>query len=372
MREEMGMNNMTEQGNGQLYQKNMMAFVIQLAALAALIAYCIIIVGPFAGLVIWGVVTAVAVYPVHLKLASVMGGREKLSATLIVILGLAIVLFPGWIMVKSALLSIMTFASNVEAGTVHIPPPNESVADWPLIGERLYADWSKAAMNVEETLAEFQPQLRELAETMVRRVGSAVVGMLQIAASTIIAGVTLMYTQSGYNLTQSIADKVVPGRGKSLTDLSVATIRSVTNGVLGVAFIQAVLLGVGFAVMDVPHAGLLAVIVLITAIIQIPALLIALPVIIWVFSVAAPVPATIFAVYSLVAAASDNVLKPVLLGRGVNLPALIVLIGAIGGMIAFGIIGLFLGAVILGLAYSIGTAWLKGENASPAEPAEEG
>ncbi|NCF15125.1 MAG: AI-2E family transporter [Gammaproteobacteria bacterium] len=351
------MNKPAELAEGQQFQKNMMSFVIQLAALAALIAYCIIIVGPFAGLVIWGVVTAVAVYPVHLKLASVFGGREKLSAILIVLLGLAIVLFPGWIMVKSALLSIMTFADNVQAGTVHIPPPAESVESWPLIGERLYESWSNAAHNVEETLAEFQPQLRE--------------GMLQIAASTIIAGVTLMYTQSGYNLTQSIAEKVVPGRGKSLTDLSVATIRSVTNGVLGVAFIQAVLLGVGFAVMDVPHAGLLAVVVLITAIIQIPALLIALPVIIWVFSVAEPLPATIFAVYTLVAAASDNVLKPILLGRGVNLPALVVLIGAIGGMIAFGIIGLFLGAVIFGLAYSIGKAWLEGDNTPPAESTDQ-
>ena len=365
------MNKPAELAEGQQFQKNMMSFVIQLAALAALIAYCIIIVGPFAGLVIWGVVTAVAVYPVHLKLASVLGGREKLSATLIVLLGLAIVLFPGWIMVKSALLSIMTFADNVQAGTVHIPPPAESVESWPLIGERLYESWSNAAHNVEETLAEFQPQLRELAETMVRRIGSTMVGMLQIAASTIIAGVTLMYTQSGYNLTQSIAEKVVPGRGKSLTDLSVATIRSVTNGVLGVAFIQAVLLGVGFAVMDVPHAGLLAVVVLITAIIQIPALLIALPVIIWVFSVAEPLPATIFAVYTLVAAASDNVLKPILLGRGVNLPALVVLIGAIGGMIAFGIIGLFLGAVIFGLAYSIGKAWLEGDNTPPAESTDQ-
>ena len=366
------MSNLTEHDDSQLFQKNLMASFIQIAALVVMVSYCVIIVGPFAGLVIWGIVTAVAVYPVHLKLSSLLGERAKLAATLIVIIGLALVLFPGWLMVKSTILSIMTFADNVQAGTVHIPPPAESVADWPLIGERLYADWSKAAVNVDATLAEFQPQLRELTEVLVRRIGSTMVGMLQIAASTIIAGVTLMYAQSGYNLTHSIVEKIVPSRGKVITDLSVATIRSVTNGVLGVAVIQAVLLGLGFAVMDVPHAGLLAAIVLVTAIIQIPALLIALPIVIWVFSVAAPVPATIFAVYSLLAAASDNVLKPILLGRGVNLPALVVLIGAIGGMIALGIIGLFLGAVILGLGYSISAAWLKGENASPAESTEEG
>lgn len=366
------MNASSEQQSGQQFQGSPITTFIQIAALIALVAYCLIIVGPFASLVIWGVVMAVAVYPVHLKLSSMLGGRQKIAATLIVIIGLALVLIPGWLMVKSTVMSVTEFSDNAQAGTVHIPPPNESVADWPLIGERLYADWSKAAANVDETLDQFQPQIKEFAQSLVRKIGTMMVGMLQIAVATIIAGVTLMYADSGYKLTQSIANKIVPNRGKTITDLSVSTIRSVTNGVLGVAVIQAVLLGVGFAVMDVPHAGLLAAIVLVVAIIQLPALLIALPVIVWTYSVAEPVPATIFAVYSIVAAASDNVLKPLLLGRGVDLPALVVLVGAIGGMITYGIVGLFLGAVILGIGYSIGKAWLDGEDEVPAETAEEG
>lgn len=361
------MNNLTESGDSQSFQNNMMASFIQIAALVALVSYCVVIVGPFAGLVIWGVVTAVAVYPVFLKLSSMFGGKNKLAAILIVVAGLMLVLFPGWMMVKSAIMSIMGFASDVSSGTVVIPPPNESVADWPLIGERLYASWASAAQNLDRTLSEFEPQLRQLAEWLVRKIGSALSGLLQIAASTIIAGVSLMYAKDGHKLTSAVAEKIVPGRGVHVADLSIATIRSVTNGVLGVAVIQAVLLGIGFFAMDVPHAGVLAGVVLITAIIQIPALLIVVPVVIWVFSVAAPVPAALFAVYSVLAAASDNVLKPILLGRGVDLPALVVLIGAIGGMIAYGIIGLFLGAVILGLGYSMANAWLNG----PIEPASE-
>lgn len=112
-------------------------------------------------------------------------------------------------------------------------------------------------------------------------------------------------------------------------------------------------------VMGVPHGGVIAGVVLITAIVQIPAILILGPVAFWVFSFADPVPATIFAVYALAVALSDNVLKPILLGRGVNLPALIVLLGAIGGMIQFGVVGLFLGAVILGLGYTIITEWIN-------------
>jgi predicted PurR-regulated permease PerM len=366
------MNNPTEHNDGQIFQKNMMASFIQIAALVVLVSYCVIIVGPFAGLVIWGVVMAVAIYPLHLKISSWLGGRQKLAATLIVVMGVVLVLFPGWLMVKSMVLSIMGFASDVREGSLVIPPPSESVADWPLVGHQLYALWAGAAQNVEQTLAEFQPQLRQLAETFVGRVSSTMLGMLQIAASLIIAGVTLMYAKSGYSLTHRIAERLAPGYGQGLTDISIATIRSVTNGVLGVAFIQAVLLGVGFAVMGVPRPGLLAVVVLIIAIIQIPALLIVAPIVIWVFSFAAPVPATLFAVYSLLAAASDNVLKPILLGRGVDLPALVVLIGALGGMIAWGIIGLFLGAVILGLAYRIGKVWLEVSSEKAADSAENG
>ena len=366
------MNSPTEQEESRLFRQNMMASFIQIAALVILTSYSVIIVGPFASLVIWGVVMAVAVYPLHQKLSSMFGDRQKLAATLVVLAGILIVLYPGWLMVKSMIVSVMGFAADVRAGTIVVPPPNESVADWPLVGERLYATWASAARDIEETLVEFQPQLRQLMEWLARKVGSTMIGMLQIAASLIIAGVTLMYAKSGYSLTHRIAERLAPGHGQGLTDISIATIRSVTNGVLGVAFIQAVLLGVGFAVMGVPHAGLLALVVLIIAIIQVPALLIVAPVVIWVFSFAAPVPATIFAVYSLLAAASDNVLKPILLGRGVDLPALVVLIGALGGMIAWGIIGLFLGAVILGLGYTIGTRWLEATSEKAADPAENG
>ena len=247
------MNNTTDQEGSQQFQKNMMASFIQISALVILVSYCVIIVGPFVGLVIWGVVTAVAIFPLHLKLSSWLGGRQKLAATLIVIAGVVLVLYPGWLMVKSTLVSVMSFAADVQAGTLDIPPPNESVKNWPLIGEKLYEAWVNAADNVEATLAEFQPQLRQVTETLVRRVSSAVLGMLQIAASVIIAGVSLMYAKSGYGLSSRIAEKLLPGRGQQLTDLSISTIRSVTNGVLGVAMIQAVLLGIGFVLIGAPH-----------------------------------------------------------------------------------------------------------------------
>ncbi len=353
------MNSLAETGNSDTFQRNVMTSFIQIAAVVILISASINIIGPFAGLVLWGVIMAVAVYPVHLKLAAMLGGKAKLSVLIIILAGLALVVLPAWMMAESAITSIMAFAGEAKAGNIDIPPPGENVAGWPLIGERLYAVWAGAAANLEGTLNQFQPQLRNVGEWLARSAGSLAIGVLQFAISIIIAGVAMLYADNGYKLSKAIAQRINPDRGQHWTDISIATIRSVTNGVLGVAVIQAVLAAIGFFVMQVPHAGILTAIVLITSIVQVPALVIIVPIILWVFSFAAPVPATIFAVYSMFVALSDNVLKPILLGRGVDLPALIVLIGAIGGMIEYGIVGLFVGAVILGLAYTILSDWLR-------------
>jgi len=352
----------------------MMTSFIQIAALVVLVGYCVTIVGPFVGLVIWGLVLAVAIYPLHLKLTSVLGGREKMAATVMIVIGLVIVVLPGWIMIKSIISSIMTFAAEAKAGSLVIPPPADNVAEWPLIGEHLYELWSAAASNLEETIQDLEPSPREASAWLVRKIGSLTAGILQVAVSIVIAGIATLYSKSGYELSCAIATRISPARGPHLTDVSIATIRSVTNGVLGVAAIQAVLAGIGMMVIGVPHGGIIAAVVLITAIIQIPALLILGPVAVWVFSFAAPVPATIFAIYALVVSLSDNVLKPILLGRGVDLPAGIVLIGAIGGMIEYGVIGLFLGAVILGLGYTIITDWIRSdrEDAPVSDDAESG
>ena len=367
------MDKLTDSADGQAFQKKMMASFVQIAALVILVSYCVVIISPFAGLAIWGVVLAVAIYPVFLKVSARLGGRRKLVATLVIILGLAVVLIPGWAMTKSAILSVANFSTDLKAGVIEVPPPNDDVADWPLVGGPLYEIWAGAASNIEATMNEFKPQLRELGTRQARTIGSTALGILQIAASVIIAGVVMLYADSGYRLSCSIARRISPDRGDHFTDISIATIRSVTNGVIGVGVIQGILAGIGFFAMGLPHAGLLAAIVLITSIIQVPAILIIAPIVVWVFSFAAPVPATIFAVYMLFAAISDNVLKPILLGRGVELPAIIVLFGALGGMIAYGIVGLFLGAVILGLGYTIISDWLQVPADTVAdEPANDG
>jgi predicted PurR-regulated permease PerM len=352
------MNATAESQDDRAFQRNMMSSFIQIIALVILVSYCLVIIGPFAGIVVWGIILAVALYPMHVRLTALVRGREKWSAAIIVIIGLIVVIGPGWVVATSSIGTARHVTEGVRDGTLTLPAPSESVQSWPVIGDELYAVWSEGVEGIRKFASQYHEQVKRVTERFLRTAASLLLGLLHFVASIIIAGACLLYAKGGYELALAIGNRVSPGRGDHLANLSIATIRSVTVGVLGVAMIQSALAGIGFAMIGVPAAGLLTVIVLVTAIVQIPALLVMAPVAIWVFSFADPVPATIFAVYAAIVGLSDNVLKPILLGRGVDLPTLIVLIGAIGGMVRFGVIGLFIGAVILGLGYRIISDWI--------------
>ena len=169
----------------------------------------------------------------------------------------------------------------------------------------------------------------------------------------------LVSAEGGYRTALAISSSLIGDRGKGLVDLAIATIRSVAKGVLGVAIIQALLSAIGLIAAGVPAPGIWAAIVLVLAIIQLPPLLVLAPVAVWVFSVSDPVPATLFAVYAFVVSISDSFLKPMFLGRGMEIPMLVILLGAIGGAMFMGISGLFVGAVVLAVAYKILGAWMR-------------
>jgi predicted PurR-regulated permease PerM len=196
-------------------------------------------------------------------------------------------------------------------------------------------------------------------EGVIKFAGSIVIGVLQFVVSMLIAGVFLVSAEGGYKTARTLSSSLIGERGHSLVDLAIATTRSIAKGVLGVAIIQSLLSGVGLALMGVPAAGLWAGIVLILAIIQLPPLLVLGPIAVWAFSVAEPVPATIFAVYCFIVSISDSFLKPMFLGRGMEIPMLVILLGAIGGAMFAGIIGLFIGAIVLALGYEILVSWME-------------
>ena len=351
------------------FQKNAMASFVQIGALLVLIVWCFQILSPFISVVLWGLIIAVALYPLHAALTTKLGGREKASATVFVLLGLVILLVPAWITAESSVHTLKTVGEQLNSGSVSISPPNESVAEWPLIGDRVYKVWSGAAVNLEATLNQFADQLRTIGGQVVRAAGSMVVGVLQFVASIIIAEVFLVSAEGGHKTAVKFATSLAGSRGEALTNLSIETIRSVAKGVLGVAIIQALLSAAGLLVVGVPAAGIWSFAVLMLAIMQLPPFIILGPIAVWVFSVAEPTTATIFAIYAFVVSMSDGFLKPLFLGRGMEIPMLVILLGAIGGMIMSGIVGLFLGAIVLALGYQIMTAWMEtDEFNNPRQP----
>jgi len=366
------MNNSDNAAADRNFQKNAMASFVQIAALVILVTWCFKIIAPFVSIVLWGAIIAVALYPLHVKLSGTVGGREKLSSTIFVLIALAILLVPAYILTDSSVAALKTVGAQLHEGAVDISPPDPSVAEWPLIGDKLYAVWSGAADNLEATINKFSDQLRELGGTVVKLAGSMAVGVLQFVLSIIIAGVFLVGAEGSYRMSQTFSSSLVGERGKGLTDLAVETIRSVAKGVLGVAIIQALLSALGLVVMGIPAAGIWTFIILMLAIMQLPPVLIMGPIAVWVFSTADTVPATIFAIYAIIVSGSDSFLKPLFLGRGMETPMLVILLGAIGGMILSGIVGLFIGAVVLAFGYEIMKAWMKTDELNnPRQAAEE-
>jgi predicted PurR-regulated permease PerM len=344
------------------FVKNSIEAVIKIAFLALIVVWCFQIVRPFITLVIWGIVLAVALYPIVGWLSNKLGGKEKMAIVILTLSILALILIPSYFLSASMVEGAHHVAKGLQDGTLKVPPPTESVASWPLVGESLYEYWKLASTNLEAAIERVGPQLKGVTNWLLGAAAGTGAGILQFIISVIIAGVLMVNAKGGYNFTKSFTMRLAGQHGADFAVIAAATVRSVAQGVLGVAMIQAVLAGIGLIVMDVPLAGLWAFLVLFLAVIQLPPILILLPIIFYVFSVADTTPAVIFAIWNILVSGSDAFLKPMFLGRGVDVPMLIILVGAIGGMMLSGIIGLFVGAVILALFYKLFTVWLYPEN----------
>lgn len=342
---------LTEQEENKVRLSVRSALSIAFIGLILIVSFNVI--KPFLVPIIWGIIIAVGVYPLHRRFSKFLGNRAKLSAVLIALIGVSVIVVPVVIFTSTAVQNVSHTVKSIEEEKLSVRPPDASVMEWPLVGEKTHEIWSEAAENLNETFKRFEPQLKEVAPKLTKAATQAVLSILLFILSLLVAGVLLLYPESGKKATDSIFMAFLGSKGEAMTDITIATIRSVVQGVIGIALIQAVFLGLGMFVIKVPAPGILALLVLILAIVQLPTIIIMLPVTIYVFSVSDTVPAIIFAIWTILWSLSDNLLKPVLLGKGVDVPMLAILLGAIGGMIMAGPVGLFVGSVVLAVAYKI-------------------
>jgi len=338
---------------------------IRLVVIGIIVLSAFKIFSPFLVTVVWGAIIAIALYPVFVKIKGFLGGRNRIAGTLFIILSLALIIVPTIMLTKSLIQGAGDIHDSMEAGTFTIPRPSEKVKDWPLIGDKTYAIWHSASVDLEGTAERLGPQLKDAAA----RVASGVAGLgatiLQSIFALIIAGILMMTSGGGQKAAYMISKRLAGEEdGPAIVDISTGTIRSVVKGVLLVALTQSLLSALGMWVAGVPAVGLWALLVLVVAVIQLPPAIILLPIAIWVFSANDSTAISVgFLIWSLIISGSDGFLKPLFLGRGVAVPMLVILIGAIGGMLSAGVIGLFIGPVILAIAYQLFRVWISDDEA---------
>ncbi|MCB1705005.1 MAG: AI-2E family transporter [Halioglobus sp.] len=347
-------------GYDPIFVRNMIESFLRIGLVLMLLTLAYDIVKPFTTPILWGAIIAMAAFPLVKWLEPKVGGRRGLASTLVTLFFIVALVAPTWSVMDATVGALKEASVALEEGRYKVPPPSAKVQDWPLIGERLYSVWSNASNDLEKFAADNSSQLKEVATGVVKRIGSSLVGVLMLVAALIIAGGFMTFAESCGSAAHRFFVRVGGlSPGGEWAPLTVATVRSVLQGVVGVAVIQTIIIAIGLFVMGVPAAALLTVIILFLAIAQVPTLIVLAPIMIYVFSTADTTSAVIFTVYQLVAGASDNILKPMLMGRGLDIPMPVILVGAIGGMIMSGIVGLFAGAVILSIFYKLLMLWLE-------------
>jgi predicted PurR-regulated permease PerM len=340
------------------FVSNALEAFIRIGVVSLLAVWCFKIGRPFIQIILWGIIIAVALRPTHRKIQSMLNDRGKLAATLITLFALLLFIQAGVMLSGTLLDGAKQVSIKIKEGTLVVPPAPQSVKTWPIIGKPLHQAWSLASVNLKDTLASFTPQLSAFSQWLLANAARSGVAILKFMVSIVIAGILLVKADSGYKAAQAIGRRLAGEGGVELVDLAGSTLRSVTKGIIGVAVIQSLLAGLGFFAAGVPGAGLWALLVLIIAVAQVPTFLVLGPIILYVFSTASMVTAVLFTVWSIFVGLCDNFLKPILLGRGVQVPMIIVFIGAIGGFISSGIIGLFIGAIVFVVGYQLFLAWL--------------
>lgn len=334
--------------------------ILPLFLVTLLIALCVQLLFPFVGLIIWTVILAICFQPLHDRLMRKRGLSSRNSAIVIGVLLSALILVPTAIAATSAATAIPKFVTAIESGNAQIAPPPERLREVPVIGAEAHAAWTQAATDFPAFTKKYGPQVRTFTRWLLGQAAGMFVAVLLLVVAVIFASITLAYREAARAFVASIFARITGDRAHAehYMDVIAATVRSVANGVIGVAFVQALLVGIGLFVVGMPGAGLLSLLAMVLGVLQVPVVLVTLPAILWAFSVKTTTVAIIFTVWSLIAGLSDAVLKPLLIGHGLEVPMPVILLGVIGGVMAYGLVGLFIGAVVLAVGYVLFREWL--------------
>jgi predicted PurR-regulated permease PerM len=332
---------------------------IRLAVLALLLYWSFVLVQPFISIFIWSAVLAVALYPVFEWISLQLGGRPRLAAALTTILSLLVIIGPATWLALGLVDSVRAISDRLDPSVLTVPSPPISVKDWPLIGEPIYQFWDLASTNLSAAFATIVPQLKPLGARLLRIGADTGLGIVKFLIAVLVAGFLFLPAPALVAAVKRFSRRLNPERGEELVGQAGATIRAVSRGVIGISVLQALLAGIGLMVAGIPQASLITFAVLVLGIIQVGPTIVIVPVIIWTWLTNDTTSALLFTIYMVPVNLLDNLLRPIVMGRGLKTPILVILIGVIGGTLAYGITGLFLGPIVLAVIWELFVAWIK-------------
>ncbi|WP_270732169.1 AI-2E family transporter [Shimia sp. Alg240-R146] len=334
---------------------------IRMVFLGLFIYSAIVMVTPLASVLIWAVILAVALYPTFDGLQKRLGGRKSLVSAIFVLIGLAITLGPLASAVSSSASLGSELATGLSEGTLKVPPAPEGLSEIPLLGQKASEVWSMFERNLDGALKTYSEQIIAILQAVLGKAVGLGLGLLGLALSAIIMGALLKPGPTLVAGVQRFANRVFAPRGGEFILMAGATIRNVTKGVVGVAAIQAFVVWLLLASFGFSSAATLALISLILSIIQVGPGLVLLPVVIYAWSSMSGGAALVLTVLAVPTAIMDSFLRPVFISKGLETPMLVILIGVIGGMMAYGMIGIFMGPVLFAVFYELFKAWIDGD-----------
>ena len=337
--------------------------------LFALIAASLWILWPFLAAVVWATMIVVATWPFLLRLQRWLLGRRWLAVTGMTLLLLAIFVLPF----SFAIGAFIEHFKEITAWTISLanftlPPPPDWLGKFPLVGAQMTSNWQQfAALSRDELATRLSPYLGGIAGWLAEQIGGLGWLLAQIALMVIVAAVLYATGESAASMVLRFGSRLAGERGEHAVRLAGQAIRGVALGVVVTALVQALAGGIGLAIVGVPFAMILTAVMFILAIAQVGAVPVLLCAVGWLYWTGSATSGTVLLVWTVFAASIDNILRPILIKQGADLPLLLVIAGVVGGLLAFGFIGIFVGPVVLAVAYTLFTAWI-GEEAAISRP----
>ncbi|TDP03214.1 AI-2E family transporter [Flavobacterium sp. 245] len=350
-------------------RKELFDTILQLFFIFLIVGFCLKLLLPFFMPILWAVILSVVFLPLFDFLQKVLKGRKTLASIIITLVIIAIMLLPLIYFLKAATANFLELKSSFEAGTLKISPPGQSIKEWPIIGKPLYEFLLTMSTDLEQGVIKYQDQIKDFSAKIMGSILSSGMAFLQFILSVIIAGI-LLVTPGAKIFAMKFLKKIAGNEADEIMTISVSTIYQVVKGILGVAVIQTIIQAIGLFLADIPYAGILTLICLIFSILQIGPIIINIGVIVYLFSTGDSGYAIFWTIFFIISGLSDNVLKPLLLGKGALVPMLVIFLGVIGGFIMSGFIGLFVGPIVFSIGYKLFIAWVNDNQEPVVDPLE--